>query len=282
MMPYGWVKVSALAAISVLLSASSPRLPELPRVTLDTKMPTVSGRRVPVRSGRDLQRAIADARPGDVLELEAGSTFIGNFELPRKTGTGWIIIRSDADGKLPPEGTRVAPAHAGAMPRILSPNELPAIRTVEGAHHYRLIGIEVSTLPEVLLSRALIDLGDGSRKQNALDLVPHDLILDRVYVHGHPALHLKRCVVLNSASTAVIDSYLAECHGRGQDTQAIGGWNGPGPFKIVNNYLAGSGENVMFGGADPSTPGLIPSDIEIRRNHIIKPLAWNNAANLWT
>ncbi|HSE97251.1 MAG TPA: hypothetical protein VLD57_03205, partial [Blastocatellia bacterium] len=65
-----------------------------------------------------------------------------------------------------------------------------------------------------------------------------------------------------------------ECHGRGFDTQAIAGWNGPGPFKIVNNYLEGAGENVMFGGADPAIPNLVPSDIEIRRNHLFKPLSW--------
>jgi hypothetical protein len=30
----------------------------------------------------------------------------------------------------------------------------------------------------------------------------------------------------------------------------------------------------MFGGADPAIPDLIPSDIEIRHNHVTKPLAW--------
>ncbi len=87
-------------------------------------------------------------------------------------------------------------------------------------------------------------------------------------------------MALNSASTAVIDSYLADCHTRGTDSQAILGWNGPGPFKIVNNYLEGAGENVMFGGGDPSIPDLVPSDIEIRRNHFFKPLSWQTAG--WT
>ncbi len=30
----------------------------------------------------------------------------------------------------------------------------------------------------------------------------------------------------------------------------------------------------MFGGADPSIPNLVPSDIEIRGNYLRKPLAW--------
>ena len=52
------------------------------------------------------------------------------------------------------------------------------------------------------------------------------------------------------------------------------GWNGPGPYLIENNYLEAAGENVMFGGTDPSIPNLVPSNITIRRNLISRPLAW--------
>ena len=58
------------------------------------------------------------------------------------------------------------------------------------------------------------------------------------------------------------------------DSQAIAGWNGSGPFKIENNYLEAAGENVMFGGADPKIPQLVPSDIEFRYNHCAKPVSW--------
>ena len=30
----------------------------------------------------------------------------------------------------------------------------------------------------------------------------------------------------------------------------------------------------MFGGADPTIPNLVPSDIEIRDNYFFKPLSW--------
>jgi hypothetical protein len=84
----------------------------------------------------------------------------------------------------------------------------------------------------------------------------------------------RRGVLLNGASSAVIDSHVSEIHAAGYDSQAILGYNGPGPFKIVNNYLEASTENIMFGGADPKIPDLVPSDIEIRRNHLFKPLKW--------
>ncbi len=103
---------------------------------------------------------------------------------------------------------------------------------------------------------------------------PHDLILDRCYIHGQPQQNSARGVLLNSASSAVIDSHVSEVHGVGFDSQAILGYNGPGPFKITNNFLEASTENIMFGGADPRIPGLVPSDIEIRGNHLFKPLTW--------
>lgn len=71
----------------------------------------------------------------------------------------------------------------------------------------------------------------------------------------------------------MVDSHLSEAHVVGFDAQAICGVNGPGPFKIVNNYLEGSGENIMFGGADPAIRDLVPSDIEFRGNHCFKPLS---------
>ena len=39
--------------------------------------------------------------------------------------------------------------------------------------------------------------------------------------------------------TAVIDSWIDECHIHGFDSQAICTWNGPGPFRIENCFLEG-------------------------------------------
>jgi hypothetical protein len=243
--------------------------PELPRVLLDTRMPALTGRVLPVKSGGSLQAAIDSAQYGDVISLEPGATFTGNFILRKKSGSGWIVIRSGApDAALPAPGQRVTPQYAPAMPKILSPNSLAAIRTASGAHHYRLIALEVSSPSNETLNNGLVQFGNYGTEQDEESEVASWLVLDRSYVHGHANLHVKRCVSLNAASSAVIDSHLDQCHGRGQDTQAIFGYNGPGPFKIVNNYLADAAEVIMFGGADPNLKGVIPSDIEIRRNQL--------------
>ncbi|MGH9769655.1 MAG: hypothetical protein ACREAB_19695 [Blastocatellia bacterium] len=246
--------------------------PELPRVFINTSYTPPAGRTIAVPAGGDFQAAINQAKPGDVITLQAGATYTGNFTLPAKAGNNWIIIRTSApDSSLPPPGARITPAYASALPKVVTPNSHAALEAASGAHHYRLIGLEFAMATGVRHTYSLVTLGD---QQTSLAQLPHDLILDRLYIHGRPSVALRRGITLNSASTAVINSYISDCHEDGADSQAIGGWNGAGPFKIVNNYLEGAGENFMLGGADPAIPNLVPSDIEFRRNHCFKPLSW--------
>ena len=244
---------------------------ELPRVFLDTTYAPPSGNLISVSAGGDFQAALNAAQPGDIIELQAGSTFTGNFVLPNKSGTGWIYIRSSAHASLPAPGTRVTPAQAGLMPKVVTSNSAPAITTAAAAHHYRFVGIEIASTASLTYNVIVLE---GS-PQTSTSQAPTDIVFDRCYIHGNPTGNIRRGIALNSARTAVIDSYLSDFHEVGADSQAIAGWNGPGPFKIVNNYLEGAGENVMFGGSDPAISGLVPADIEIRRNHFFKPLSWN-------
>ena len=247
--------------------------PELPRVFLSSAYPATTGAVVNVPAGGNLQTAINNAQPGDTVVLQAGASYTGNFVLPAKTGSDWIIIRTSSLTGISPEGTRISASQAGAMPKLLTPNAAPAIATAAGSHHYRLVGLEIGIANGVQINYGIVAFGDGG--QGNLSLTPHDLVIDRCYIHGNATGDVSRGLALNSASTAVVDSSISACHGVGFDTQAIAGWNGPGPFKIVNNYLEAGGENVMFGGADPRVLNLVPSDIEFRRNHCFKPLSWN-------
>ena len=225
-----------------------------------------------VGRGENLQLALNAAEPGDVLLLEAGAEFVGNFTLPVKAGNVPIVVRSAPSAGLPRAGERISPGHAPALARLRSPNAAAALRTAPGAHHWEIQYLEFAANHGGFGD--IIQLGDGSKAQNTLDRVPHHLVLSHVYVHGDPLLGQKRGVALNSAHTTIRDSYISDCKGVGMDTQAIGGWNGPGPFVIENNYLEAAGENILFGGADPAIPGLTPDDITFRRNFVSRPLAW--------
>src|SRR5437867_10953434 len=270
----GGLAVVSLPLLPTAMIARAEALPpELPRVFLDTALVAPTGQTIAVPAGGNLHTALDAAQPGDVITLQAGATFQGPFTLPNKAGAGWITVRTSApDSSLPAPGTRATPAHAAVMPKVVVAGNVGGpIRTAAGAHHFRFVGLEVNPLAGAL-AYSLIELGTGSETSEAP--LPHDTVIDRCYIHGNPGEASGRGVALNGKSLAVIDSYLADFKDQGFDTQALMGWNGPGPFKIVNNYLEAAGENVMFGGADPSIANLVPADIEIRGNHFFKPTAW--------
>ena len=228
-----------------------------------------------VAKGADLQKALNAAQPGDTILLEPNAEFVGNFVLPNKGGEAWITLRTATpDNDLPPEGVRIGPADAPLLARVRSSNTMPALRTAAGAHHWALRYLDFPATKSGM--GEIIRLGDGSSTQNTLAAVPHHFVLSHVYVHGDPLVGQKRGIALNAAHVTITDSHISEVKGIGQDTQAIGGWNGPGPYTIENNYLEAAGENVMFGGADPSVPNLVPDGITFRRNYVSRPMSWRD------
>jgi hypothetical protein len=233
---------------------------------------------IAVPAGGNLQTALNSANPGDVITLAAGATYSGNFTLPVKPLTSpaqFITVRSAApDSALPPDGVRITPAFAAQLPKIKSPNSSPALRTAAGAHHWKLMFLEFPATQNGYYD--IITLGAGDSTQTQLSQVPYSLVLDRLYVHGDPALGQKRGIALHSSDTTIINSHIADIKTVGQDTQAIGGYNGPGPYLIENNYLEAATENFMLGGSDPTIPNLVPTNVTFRRNYLSKPLAWRN------
>jgi hypothetical protein len=247
---------------------------ELPRATIALPPLGPLTRPLRVAAGGNLQAALDSARRGDVILLAPGATYVGSFKLRAKPGTaadGWIVVTTDTP--LPAPGTRVTPASAASFAKLRTPSVEPAIETLQGASGWRLVGLDIGALTGVADNYGLVVL-DAQSAVTSLAHIPADLLLERVYVHGHSAMSTSRCVSLQSARTAIVDSYLSECHAKDRDSQAIAGWGGPGPYLIQNNYLEGAGENVMFGGADPALQDVSPSDITIRGNVFYKPLTW--------
>lgn len=272
---------------------------ELPRVYLqaslaDTPAP---GKLRDVRAGDSLQSALDSAECGDTLSLQAGASFTGHFVLPKRNcdNAHWIVIRTSADRDLPAEGSRLTPCYANvaSLPgrpdfHCSSPTNVLAklvfagksgfgpVVFAAGANHYRLEGLEITRAESENSITALIAAEVHSPADH--------IVLDRVWVHGTAQGETTRGIFLTGmAWTAIVDSYFGDFHcisvtGSCTDAQAIGGGGGDqpsGPYKIVNNFLEASGENILFGGG-PAT--VTPADIEIRRNHFFKPLIWKPEA----
>jgi hypothetical protein len=233
---------------------------------------------IAVPAGGNLQQAIVTAQPGDIITLAPAAIYVGNFTLMPKSGDAFITIRTAGDDGLPPDGIRISPDAGPRLAKLRSPNGAPAVQTMPNAHHWRLQLLEIQA--NVNGSGDIVTLGDGSSAQSTLAGIPHDLVVDRVYIHGDPVVGQKRGIALNSASTTITECYIADIKAAGQDSQAIAGWNGPGPYTITDNYLEAAAENVMFGGADPTVPNLVPADITIAGNHLAKPAEWRGQK--WT
>src|SRR5215217_3163723 len=192
-----------------------------------------------VPAGGDLQAAINSAAPGDTIIVEAGATYRGPFTLPKKAGDSYITIQSSRAGEIT---GRVSPSQSDLLAKLRSNTVAePIIKTATGAHHYNLIGLDISTVSSTDFIYDLVRLGDSS--QTDLSQVPHHLILDRVWIHGFETQQFQRGISLNSAETSIINSYISDVHDIDTETHAIGGWNGPGPFHIINNYVEGAGIN---------------------------------------
>ncbi|HZH34048.1 MAG TPA: hypothetical protein VEX64_04360 [Pyrinomonadaceae bacterium] len=235
-----------------------------------------AGKVINVRKGGNFQAALNQAKGGDTIVLEAGAEFVGSFELPNKEGADFITIKSSKAAELP-ENTRVTAEQAALMPKIISPGRgQSAIYTSPKAHHYRFIGIEISSKGDYVYN--MVELGKDDYK--TLDDFPHHFEFDRVFVHAAGLNKARRGFALNGAEIVIKNSRIAGFAGEQDETQAIASWNGIGKFKIINNHLEGGAENILIGGNDPSVKDLVPSDIEIRRNLITKPLEWRGKATL--
>jgi len=290
---------SCAVAAGAASASSSDRFDgpaELPRVFVksslaDTPAP---GHLLVVKEGDNLQEAIDSAKCGDTLALQAGAGFQGVFRFPDKScdDTHWIILRTAApDDSLPSEGTRITPCYAGiaALPsrpdyhcttprNVMSRIEFAGkggsgpILFLPGASHYRLIGLEITRSNNDASIIALASVKEGG--------TAHHVIFDRVWVHGTAQSETRRGVALSWMTyVGVVDSYFTDFHcvsvsGSCTDAQTMsaGGGDQPeGPFKIVNNFLESAGENIIFGGRPAKTT---PTDIEIRHNHLFKPMIW--------
>jgi hypothetical protein len=222
-----------------------------------------------VSSTSGLQDAISKAESGDVIELEAGKTY-SQISLPDKKIKDFITIRSSAYKQLP-ENVRVKPSQTNLMPKIVAVKaSSSAISTEKNSHHFKFIGIEVTTATKDYTYN-LIYLGDPDQKST---VNPHDFEFDRCYIHSKSDSKTRRGFAANGVNITIKNSYIEGFAYPLEETQGICAWVGTKNLKIINNYIEGGAENIMIGGSDPASVELTPTDIEIRGNYIFKPESW--------
>ena len=245
--------------------------------------------------------ALVAVQPGWTLKLQAVNPVGGalrtytenNLNLPMCAANNWCILETDqiSNPAFPGEGNRMTPCFAGVasqtdypsypcasaqilMPKIITnQTNTPVITNVNGGY-WRLIGLNITSQAGTRIGK-LIQLATTGGDH---------VILDRSWVHGgdsdtgHNQTEVQGNVQTSGNYLAVIDSWLSDtaCLSSGACTDSNGvgfgnGSNDQGPVKIVNNFISSSGEAFIIGG---SASTVTPHDIEIRRNHLFKPLFW--------
>lgn len=259
-------------------------------VPTTTTPPTINGSTFTVTansaSSLDTQLAAAAAADGNLNHLVSvpPGTYNGNFVLYNKTGanptgTGWIVVKSS--GTLPANNVRATSSDAAQMALITctptGSGQRP-LSTENNTHHYYLCGLEVTPQQGSAKLSGLINLGTPLVDQTGIE--PHDIVIDRCYVHGLTTGNYTRIgIALHSKDTAIINSTLGPFLDADAftETKSMYGVNGTGGYLISNNDIFAAGQSLLFGGGDPLTTGKNPSDITITRNKFRKDPTWYGA-----
>jgi hypothetical protein len=258
---------------------------EAPRTCFHTDLADTPspGKTIFVVAGDDVVAALNTADCGDTVELQAGASFsVAHIPVNSKgcDDQHWITVRtSSPDSSLPQEHIRINPSYAG-VPSLPgrpafgggSGNVMAQIvvSSVDGfipGDHYRFIGLEVTRPPNAKWYDVLFHTQTPK------------IIFDRCWIHGDPIAETTHLVQIGPGSDhlAVINSYMNDAHctaetGSCTDAQDISASDGGVTIKAVNDFLEASGESILFGGAPAKA---LTTDIEIRLNHLFKPMIWN-------
>jgi hypothetical protein len=229
------------------------RRPENPAISRSLNAQRDSPAIAKVSTANELTDALTK---GGVIQLVPG-TYIGNFIIS--------VPGTELRGARLPLARVIADQTAGY---VLKPQDplTPALRIL--ASRFRMIGIRVVNGDP---SRSTVVAGSPTATDPAAQ--PDDVELDRVEIVAASGLG-KRGIEAHTRSFTLARSRVVGFLYRGQDSQAFLTYNGPGPYTLVDNELSASGENIMTGGGSIKSAAMIPSQVVIRGNLILKPQEW--------
>lgn len=229
-------------------------------------MPTPGS--VIVKPTDSLKAALDAAPPGTTLELSPGATYTGNFVIRKAvTLTTLELNLSDARVKL---------SDASLMATLVSGNGGSILDIAPGVQQVTVTKVAFGPFN----GNDAITIGHADASQTLPEQQPRDIAFDQFILRGDPTFGAKRGIAVQGMNVRISRCWISDIKKVGQDSQAIGGWNGAGPITISDCYLEGAGEVVMFGGSKPTIPGLIPADVLIENNTITKNTAWRTGG--WT
>jgi hypothetical protein len=225
--------------------------------------PAVKTRRV--EPGQDVTDII-NTTPPDVILVVAPGRY-GRIVLPPHSFDGYRIIQCDGADYL---GERADPKAASDRPVFHNPTRTDSKASIDIiGGRYRLQGLGATHANP---AATIVDI--GSPLATRIEDQPDAVSLECCAILGDPILGQKRGVGLYARTVRISGCAIVDIKYDGQDSQAIYGNNGSGPWTIDDNLLEASGENLMIGGDRAPIPNMVPENILIEGNTLRKPLEW--------
>jgi len=259
------------------------------RLDLSYSLP-VGGTPCSAHTATDFQNCINSSSPGDVIYLDSGVTYQGNFVLPVKSNPShkWIYVIPTGYASLPAPGNRISDSDLPNMAYLQTTGTKAALDTGtnSGVNYWRFVGISINS------GSSLNCHPEYSTPQNCqtynLGLFADcdNIFFDRVKIDpgsGQDTQHGIQFYSYNPntgcSNVAIFDSQItnALCDHRfcgGADSNGILVTASPGPFVVTNNEITAGGEEIIFGGAGGVANRTVPNDVEITRNYLHKPESW--------
>jgi len=228
-----------------------------------------------VRTGSELLTAYNQCVGGEHIIIPAGTVITGTVDLPARPFSDFVTIRSSA--AMPEMPVRVGANQTDlAIFRGGYLNELP-FRIRNRASKIRLSGLKFEPFPgsgEFDKNYYLMQIGEGFEQASGDDN-PTRIIVDHCVINPPNNIQVVHGVLNDGYKVSILSSWLGNIKTYGtQDSQAVFSLDGRGAHVYNNNFFEAASESIIYGGAENSIDGMVPSNIEFRRCVFTKRLAW--------
>jgi hypothetical protein len=263
-----------------------PWTAELPRTLFTAPYVSRTGTVRTVNSGENLQTVLDAAQPGDVVVLEAGAVWTGNFTLPSKSGSTndiYVVSSTIHNGSFGTAPGRRVQSNAGmAYIRHPNGNVLPALATSgSGRTGWRICGVQVDLSTGTWSyggDTQLYDLvkfcPDYSNPPQNINDYPGRFVMDRCRIIGRRDVSIRRGVTFGGPDGGIFDSQMFDVNSILPVGDCVGiiCWLAAGNIHIYNTEIEGPTEHVMPGGVLDNNwtadTQIVPYDITVDRCYL--------------
>lgn len=233
-----------------------------------------------VSTASELLAAYNQCQGGEWIVIPAGTIITGQIQLPARTFSDFVTIKSSQD--MPSMTVRSSENQAGMVTFKGSyHNQIPFI-IKNKASKIRLSGLKFapySTANDYDANYYLLTIGE-TFGQSVVEDNPTNIIVDHCVINPPDSVSVVHAILNDGYKISFIGNWIGNIKTFGsQDSQAIFSLDGKGAHVYNNNFFEAASESIIYGGAENQIEGLVPTNVEFRRCLFFKRLSWKGLTN---